>query len=112
MSTAKCFCLLASLALALAPADAESDPENPAVEPRPQSEAPSEAPSETQPPALELGAGGKAFDPDTRHTGALPLPLPAPGSGSPDIPQSTFFYVLPFIGLWLILRRRHRRVGL
>ena len=82
--------MLASLAFALAPARAQEEPDIP------------EAP---------LGPGAGAFDPAKPSAGALPLPGPAPGSGTPNVPQSGIFYVLPFIGLWLILRRRHRRVG-
>ncbi len=91
MSLAKFTFFIASLAFSLALVSAVPDPEE---------------------PAPTLGPGADAFNPDAHHTGSLPLPQPAPGSGTPEVPQSAFFYVLPFIGLWLILRRRHRRVGL
>ena len=48
-----------------------------------------------------------AVDPSGNSVGALPFPQPASGSGS-DVPKSALFYLLPFIGLWLILRRRTR----
>jgi hypothetical protein len=89
MSLHRFSCLLASLAFALAPARAQEESESP------------DAP---------LSPGAEAFNPASPSTGSLPLPGPAPGSGSPD-PPSGIVYVLPFIGLWLILRRRHRRVG-
>ena len=49
----------------------------------------------------------RAANPNSNSVGALPFPQPAPGSGS-DVPNSWLFYLLPLIGLWLILRRRTR----
>ncbi len=56
-----------------------------------------------------LSSGEVAFDPSTHKPGSLPTPIPTPGPS--NVPESALFYVLPFLGLWLILRRRHRRVG-
>ena len=62
------------------------------------------------PEGTELQPGAvRAVNPQDARSGALPFPEPAPGSGS-DVPKSIVFYILPVIGLWLILRRRSRSV--
>ena len=43
---------------------------------------------------------------------AVGLPSPVPQRKLVDTPRSPFFYVLPVIGFWLILRRRNRGVRL
>ncbi|MCP4847239.1 MAG: hypothetical protein GY899_04740 [Verrucomicrobiaceae bacterium] len=45
------------------------------------------------------------FDPVTATSGTLPSPVADPRSPSP-VPKSGLFYVLPIIGLWMILRKR------
>ena len=48
------------------------------------------------------------FDPATATSGTLPSPVANPRTPSP-VPKSGFFYILPIIGLWMILRRRSHR---
>ena len=48
------------------------------------------------------------FDPASATGGTLPSPVPDPRTPSP-VPKSGFIYILPIIGLWMILRRRSHR---
>jgi len=48
------------------------------------------------------------FDPSSATSGTLPSPVPDPRTPSP-VPKSGLFYILPIIGLWMILRRRSYR---
>ena len=48
------------------------------------------------------------FDPSSATSGTLPSPVPDPRTPSP-VPKSGLFYILPFIGLWMMLRRRSYR---
>jgi hypothetical protein len=48
------------------------------------------------------------FDPATATSGTLPSPVADPRTPSP-VPKSGFFYILPIIGLWMMLRRRSHR---
>ena len=48
------------------------------------------------------------FDPASAPSGTLPSPVPDPRTPAP-VPKSGFFYILPIIGLWMILRRRSHR---
>ena len=87
-----------------APATATSDPA--AVESAPSG--PGDEPVGLAPDGLNPQPDAVlAVDPSGTSVGALPFPQPAPGSGS-DVPKSSLFYLLPFFGLWLILRRRTR----
>jgi len=48
------------------------------------------------------------FDPASATSGTLPSPVANPRTPSP-VPKSGFFYILPIIGLWMILRQRSHR---
>ena len=48
------------------------------------------------------------FDPSSATSGTLPSPVSDPRTPSP-VPKSGLFYILPIIGLWMILRRRSYR---
>ena len=48
------------------------------------------------------------LDPASAASGTLPSPVANPRTPSP-VPKSGFFYILPIIGLWMILRRRSHR---
>ena len=48
------------------------------------------------------------FDPSSATSGTLPSPVPDPRTPSP-VPKSGLFYILPIIGLWMMLRRRSYR---
>ena len=66
--------------------------------------------NEVIPPAdkLVLEQANKGFDPASTTSGTLPSPVPDPRTPSP-VPKSGFFYILPIIGLWMMLRRRSYR---
>jgi len=48
------------------------------------------------------------FDPSSATSGTLPSPVSDPRTPSP-VPRSGLFYILPIIGLWMILMRRSYR---
>lgn len=48
------------------------------------------------------------FDPASDAGGTLPSPVTEPRTPSP-VPESGIFYILPILGLWMILRRRSNR---
>ena len=48
------------------------------------------------------------FDPASATGGTLPSPVTEPRTPSP-VPKSGIFYILPILGLWMILRRRSHR---
>jgi len=57
---------------------------------------------------VELKDLPPGFDPATATGGTLPSPVAEPRAPSP-VPKSGIFYILPIIGLWMILRHRGHR---
>ena len=66
--------------------------------------------AEVKPPASQrvIEQADRGFDPASVTSGTLPSPVPDPRTPSP-VPRSGFFYILPIIGLWMMLRRRSFR---
>jgi hypothetical protein len=66
--------------------------------------------TEVKPPSdqLVIEQSDREFDPASATSGTLPSPVPDPRTPSP-VPKSGFFYILPIIGLWMMLRRRSYR---
>lgn len=48
------------------------------------------------------------FDPASATGGTLPSPVTEPRTPAP-VPKSGIFYILPILGLWMILRSRGQR---